>query len=175
MPTAKKAETIEQLRQKIAASSHLFFTDYAGLTVEDTTKLRSELRKDGTKYAIVKNTLFSIAAGKELAEQIEPFLKGPTAVVFTGEDPVAPAKALNDFAIESKKLKVKAAIIEGRLVDAAQIKVLASMPSKLQLQAQLLGVLQSPMRGLVTVLAGNQTGLVRVLDGIREKKEAAGA
>lgn len=174
MPTAKKAETIEHLRERITAASHLFFTDYAGLTVEETTKLRGELRKDGTTYAIVKNTLFSRAAGEELAAKIEPFLAGPTAVVFSGPDPVAPAKALRDFADDSKKLKIKAAVIEGQVIDAKQIAALAAMPSKLQLQTQLVGILASPFRGLVTVLSGNQRGLVRVLDGIREKKAAQG-
>jgi large subunit ribosomal protein L10 len=152
----------------------MFFTNYAGLTVSEVTKLRGALRKDGTTYAIVKNTLFSRAAGPELAEKIEPFLKGPTAVVFSGIDPVAPAKALRDFADESKKMTIKAALIEGRIIDAQQIAALAAMPSKVQLQTQLVGLLASPLRGLVTVLAGNQSGFVRVLDGYRQKREAAG-
>ena len=174
MPTAKKVETIEELRKKISDASHLFFTNFAGLTVEETTKLRRELRKDGTTCVVVKNTLFSIAAGKELAELAEPYLKGPTAVVFTGEDPVAPAKALRDFANEYKKLDVKAAYIEGRIVDAKQVDALAAMPPKTVLQATLLGLLQSPMRGLVTVLSENQRGFVRVLDAHREQRAAAG-
>jgi len=164
MPTAKKEATIEALRKQLTSSKHMFFTNYAGLTVEDITKLRSGLRKDGSTYAVVKNTLFSIAAGKELAGLLEPFLAGPTAVVFANEDPVAPAKALKTFSDETKPIEVKAAFIDGRIVDAKQVDALASLPPKAELQAKFLGVLASPMRGLVTVLGANSSGFVRVLD-----------
>jgi large subunit ribosomal protein L10 len=173
MPTAKKESTIEELRKRIAASPNLFLTDYAGLTVAEITKLRGELRKDGNTYAVVKNTLFKIAAGEELAKKLDGFLAGPTAIVFSGADPVAPAKALKQFSDATKPVTVKAAYIDGKLVDKAQVDVLASLPSKSELLAKLVGSLASPMRGLVTVLSGNQRGLVRVLDAIREKKAAA--
>src|ERR1700734_2264223 len=91
MPAAKKEATIEELRKLIANSPNLFFTDFVGLTVEEITKLRGELRKDGTTYAVVKNTLFKRAAGEELAAKVDQFLAGPTAIVFGGADPVAPA------------------------------------------------------------------------------------
>jgi large subunit ribosomal protein L10 len=173
MPTAKKESTIEELRKRIAASPNIFFTDYTGLTVAEITKLRGELRKDGTTYAVVKNTLFKIAAGDELAKQVEAFLAGPTAIVFGGADPVAPAKALKQFSDATKPVAVKAAFIDGRLVDKAQVAVLAALPSKQELLARLVGSLASPMRGLVTVLSGNQSGLVRVLNALREKRAAA--
>jgi large subunit ribosomal protein L10 len=164
MPTAKKEATIETLRKQLTSSKHMFFTNYAGLTVEDITKLRSGLRKDGSTYAVVKNTLFSIAAGEELAGRLQPFLAGPTAVVFANEDPVAPAKALKTFSDDIKPIEVKAAFIDGRIVDAEQVNVLASLPPKAELQAKFLGLLTSPTRGLVTVLSANSSGLVRVLD-----------
>jgi large subunit ribosomal protein L10 len=175
MPTAKKAETIEELRSKIAESKNLFFTNYAGLTVEDITKLRNELRKDdsGTTYGVVKNTLFAIAAGDELAAKLEAFLAGPTAVVFAGEDPVAPAKALKTYSDANKPVEIKAAYIDGQIVDAAAVAKLASLPPKIELLAKLVGTLKSPLYGLVTVLSGNQSGLVRVLNAVREQKEAA--
>jgi large subunit ribosomal protein L10 len=173
MPTAKKETTIQELRERIAGSHNLFLTDYKGLTVADITKLRRELRKDGTTYAVVKNTLFRIAAGDELAKKLEAFLSGSTAIVFGGEDPVASAKALKRFSDSTKPVTVKAAYIDGRVVDKAQVDVLASLPSKTELLARLVGSLSSPLRGLVTVLSGNQSGLVRVLNAIREKKAAA--
>jgi large subunit ribosomal protein L10 len=176
MPTSKKAETIEELRGRIASAKHLFFTNYAGLTVEDITKLRVELRKDGaSSYGVVKNTLFSIAAGSELAGLFDSALAGPTAVVFAGEDPVAPAKALKTFSDAGKPVDVKAAYIDGKFVDAAAVAVLASLPPKIELLARLVGSLKSPLYGLVTVLSGNQSGLVRVLNAIREQREAADA
>jgi large subunit ribosomal protein L10 len=171
MPTARKENAVRELRDRLAASQNLFLTDYAGLTVEEITKLRGELRKDGTTYAVVKNTLFRIAAG-DLAKQLESFLAGSTGIVFAGEDPVAPAKALKTFADATKKVKVKAAYIDGQLVDAKQVDRLASLPSKSELIAKLVGSLASPLRGLVTVLSGNQSGLVRVLNAIREQKAA---
>ncbi len=176
MPTAKKEATIEELRQKLGASKNLFFTNYAGLTVEDITKLRNELRKDNAgTYGVVKNTLFSIAAGDDLAKKFEAYLAGPTAIVFAGEDPVAPAKALKTFGDANKPIDVKAAYIDGQIVDAKAVAHLASLPPKIELLAKLVGSLKSPLYGLVTVLSGNQGGLVRVLNSIREQKEAAGS
>ncbi|MFN2449361.1 MAG: 50S ribosomal protein L10 [Candidatus Baltobacteraceae bacterium] len=173
MPTAKKEAAIGELKERLEQSGNLFFTNYAGLTVQDITRLRVELRKDGSTYAVAKNSLFSIAAGKELGAQLEQFLRGPTAIVFAGKDPVAPAKALKKFSDDVKPIEVKAAYIEGRIVDGAQVKVLAALPSRIELMARLAGSIASPLRGLVTVLSGNQSGLVRVLNSIREQKEAA--
>jgi large subunit ribosomal protein L10 len=172
MPTARKEAAVGELTQRLAASKNLFLTDYAGLTVEEITKLRGELRKDGSTYAVVKNTLFRIAAG-ELAAQLDEFLAGPTGIVFAGADPVAPAKALKTFSDTIKKVQVKGAYIDGKIVDARQVEKLAKLPPKLELLASLVGTLASPLRGLVTVLSGNQRGLVRVLDAIREQKASA--
>jgi len=175
MPTARKEEAVQELRERLAQSQNLFFTDFAGLTVEEITNLRGKLRKDGNTYSVVKNTLFKIAAGDELASKVEQFLAGPTGIVFAGNDPVGPAKAIKEFADDSKKLGIKAAFIDGQLVDAKQVNALASLPPRIELLAKLVGSLASPMRGLVTVLSGNQSGLVRVLNAIREQKEAAGS
>ncbi|HUA07799.1 MAG TPA: 50S ribosomal protein L10 [Candidatus Acidoferrales bacterium] len=175
MPTARKEAAVRELRDRLAGAQNLFLTDFAGLTVEEITKLRGELRKDGSTYAVVKNTLFKIAAGEDIAKQLDAFLAGPTGIVFAGTDPVAPAKAIKQFADDSKKLGIKAAYIDGALVDAKQVDALASLPPKIELIAKLVGSLASPLRGLVTVLSGNQSGLVRVLNAIREQKEAAGS
>jgi large subunit ribosomal protein L10 len=175
MPTARKETAVQELRERLAGSQNLFLTDFAGLTVEEITKLRGELRKDGSTYAVVKNTLFKIAAGEDIAKQLDAFLAGPTGIVFAGTDPVAPAKAIKQFADDSKKLGIKAAYIDGKLVDKKQVETLASLPPKIELVAKLVGTLANPLRGLVTVLSGNQSGLVRVLNAIREQKEAAGS
>jgi large subunit ribosomal protein L10 len=175
MPTARKEAAVQELRDRLAGAQNLFLTDFAGLTVEEITKLRGELRKDGSTYAVVKNTLFKIAAGEDIAKQLDAFLAGPTGIVFAGTDPVAPAKAIKQFADDSKKLGIKAAYIDGVLVDAKQVNVLASLPPKIELIAKLVGTLANPLRGLVTVLSGNQSGLVRALNAIREQKEAAGS
>ncbi len=172
MPTARKEAAVAELTKKLASAKSLFFTDYQGLTVAEITKLRGELRKDGNSYSVVKNTLFRIAAG-DLASQVESFLAGPTGVVFAGADPVAPAKALKTFSDTVKKVGIKAAYIDGQIVDAKQVDVLAKLPPKIELLASLVGTLANPLRGLVTVLQGNQSGLVRALNAIREQKAAA--
>jgi large subunit ribosomal protein L10 len=172
MPTARKETAVKELRDQLAAAQNLFLTDYQGLTVEEITRLRGELRKDGSTYAVVKNTLFRIAAG-DVASRLDEFLAGPTGIVFSGADPVAPAKALKTFSDATKKLSVKAAYIDGHVVGAEQVNILAKLPPKIELIARLVGSLASPLRGLVTVLSGNQSGLVRVLTAIREQREAA--
>lgn len=174
MPTARKESAVSELSEKLAGAKNLFLTDYAGLTVAEITRLRGELRKDGNTYSVVKNTLFRIAAG-DLAAQLEQFLAGPTGIVFAGADPVAPAKALKTFSDTVKKVGIKAAYIDGQVVDAKQVERLAKLPPKIELIANLVGSLANPIRGLVTVLSGNQRGLVRVLDQIREQKAAANA
>jgi large subunit ribosomal protein L10 len=163
MPTAKKEQKIEELRKRLADAKYLFFTNYAGLTVAEITKLRSELRKDGSTYAVVKNTLFSRAADGELAKKLEEFLAGPTGVVFAPADPVAPAKALKHFSDTVKAIEVKAAYVDGAVLDRKQV-----------LQATLLGLLASPLRGFARVLAANPSGFVRVLSA-REKQLAESA
>ncbi|MBD5656121.1 MAG: 50S ribosomal protein L10, partial [Candidatus Eremiobacteraeota bacterium] len=136
MPTAKKEQTIEDLRLRLADAKSLFFTNFAGLTVEEITKLRTELRKDGSTYAVVKNSLFSRAAGDELASKFDKYLAGPTGVVCAARDPGAPAKARNTFNDEVKPLEVKAAYVDGSMIDAKQVTALASLPPKIELQAK---------------------------------------
>ena len=93
-------------------------------------------------------------------------------IVFAGTDPVAPAKAIKKFSDDVKPIDVKAAYIEGRVVDASKVSALAALPSREELLAKMVGSIASPLRGLVTVLSGNQSGLVRVLNSIREQKAA---
>jgi len=173
MPTAKKEAAVGELKERIAQASNLIFTNYSGLSVGDIARLRGELRKDGNSYAVVKNTLFALAAGEELARQLEAFLAGPTGIVFAGEDPVAPAKALKTFSDAVKPIEIKAAYMDGKIVDVAQVNALAALPPRIELIGRLIGSIASPLRGLVNVLAGNQSGLVRILHAIREQKEAA--
>lgn len=171
MPTAKKEQNIEELRGKLASAKYLFFTDYSKLTVADITALRGELRKSGDSYAVVKNTLFAIAAGSELAAQLEAHLAGPTGVIFAADDPVSPAKALKKFSDDVKPIKIKAAYVDGKVLAPSDVATLAAMPPKPELQAKLLGLFASPMRGFAGILAANPSGFVRILNA-REKQLA---
>ena len=172
MPTARKQSAVEELKDRLAQAGNLFFTDYTGLNVEQITRLRGDLRKHGSTYAVVKNTLLRIAAGDDLTGKFDDVLSGPTGVVFAGDDPVAPAKAITTFSDTIKPIAVKAAYIEGRIVDSAQVLALAALPSREELLAKMVGSIAAPLRGLVTVLSGNQSALVRVLSAIRQQKEA---
>jgi len=174
MPTAKKDAKIEELRERMTQTRSLFLTDFRGLTVGEISKLRRELNKGGATYAVVKNTLFTKAA-PEIAGQLEAYLHGPTAVVFAGEDVVGPAKALQSFVDETKKLEVKAGLVDGRVIGKAEVEQLSKLPSFDELRAQLVGLLMAPLQNLVSTLSGKQTELAGVLESLAEKQAATPA
>jgi len=172
MPTKKKDETIAKLRERVAATKNLFFTDMRGLTVIELQSLRNALRKETSSYSVVKNTLFGKALDEERRAPLEKILAGPTGVAFVGDDPIGAAKALTQFALDSQKLQIKAAIVEGRFYDAAGVASLARLPRRPEILAKLVGSLQAPIYGIVSVLAGNPRKLVQLLEAIRAKKSA---
>jgi len=168
-----KRQVVEDLKSKFSSASVTIFTDYRGLTVAEMTELRSRLRKAGVELKVVKNTLARFALRECGLEEVEPYLEGPNAVVFGHQDPVEPAKIINDYIKETKKLQVKAGILDRRLMTPKDIEALAALPPKEVIIAQVLGGLQGPIRGLVYVLGANLSGLARALNAIREKKEAS--
>ena len=170
MPTEKKEASIKALREKIAGSKDLFFTDFRGLTVGELKTLRNSLRKYSTSYAVIKNTLFGIAIGDEKRAQLKTVLEGPTGVAFSGTDPVAAAKALTQFATESKKLTIKAAFVDGAFFDRPKIEALSRVPSRLELLTKLVGSLKSPIHGIVGVLGAQRSKIVHVLGALHRKK-----
>jgi large subunit ribosomal protein L10 len=178
LPISKqeKEQMLEMLKEKMGSSKLIVLTHYRGLNVDAMTKLRRKMRESGSELKVAKNTITKIAARELGLEGIDHYLEGPTALAFGFDDPVAPAKVLNDFAKEYKQLEIRAGILEGRLVDTAQIKALANLPSREVLLAQVLGGMQAPLYGFAGALQGLIRNLVYVLDAIREKKagEAAG-
>lgn len=148
---AKKA-IVEEIKEKISKSKCLVFVDYSGITVDKDTAMRADFRKSGAEYKVYKNRLV-IKALEELGYTgCEKFLEGTTAVAFGYEDEVAPAKILVNAGTEKVKMEVKFGVLYGKVVDAAEIKTLASIPSKEVLVARLLSMLQAPMRGLAVAL-----------------------
>ena len=127
--------------------------DYRGVTVPQVTELRRQIRAAGATYRVVKNTLAKRAAAGTSLEALQVHLPGTTAVVYTGKDPVALAKALTTFVKTAPTMSIKAAVVQGRAVAAAAVTDLASLPGKPELYAKLLFVLQAPMQQLVTVLS----------------------
>ena len=176
MPLTKeeKSDLIAEYEQGLAAAPHAFLLDFKGITVPQVTALRDKVRDSGGHYAVVKNTLALRAIdGKALAELKEHFV-GPTAVVYSMTDPVALAKALTDFAKDVPAVQLKGGLVESRSIAANQIKDIASLPSREQLIAKLLFLLQSPIARLARVLAAVPQQLVVVLDQVRKQKEEGG-
>jgi len=165
-----KTELFQEYEQGLASSAHAFVLDFQGIKVPQVTALREKVRQSGGEYVVVKNTIALRAIdGKELS-QLKEYFVGPTAVAY-GNDPVALAKVLTDFAKDVPVLQFKGGLVEGRAVPAAQIKDIASLPSRDELIAKLLFLMQSPITRFVRVLAALPQSLVIVLDQVRQKKE----
>ena len=178
MPSEKileqKKQIVSDLADKMQKAVAGVMVDYRGLTVEEDTKLRNELRKAGVEYAVVKNTLTRFASNQIGYTEFDEVLNGPTALAMSYTDVIAPAKVLVEFAKKNENLELKAGFVEGKAVSVDEIKNLATLPSKEELVAKLLGSMNSPLQGFVNVLNGNVTGFVRVLNALAEKKAAAG-
>jgi len=144
---AAKQQAVEEIASKLKSSVTTVIADYRGLNVAQVTELRKQLREAGVEFQVLKNSLVSRAADSAELSDLNAVLTGPTAVAF-GTDAVAPAKILNDFAKKNEALKIKGGVVEGRVVDMAQIQALANLPSREGLLSMLLSVLQAPMRNV---------------------------
>ena len=172
MPTQEKKQVIDALTEELKNSDAVIVSHYRGMSVEQNNALRKKLREAGIRHKVYKNTLAKIAAKAAGKEEISEFLTGPTVVTLGSGDIVAPAKILVDFAKECDAFKVLGGVIEGKKASAEDVKAIASLPSREELLAKLLGSLNSPISGLVRVLNGPLQGLHTVLTAISEKKSA---
>jgi len=143
---AEKRRQVEEITAKLKESAATVLVDYRGLNVAQVTELRKKLREAGVEFKVLKNTLVSRAANNAELPDLNPLLTGPTAVAFSKEDVVAPAKVLSEFAKENEALKIKGGVVEGRFADVKQIEALAKLPSREALLSMLLSVLQAPVR-----------------------------
>ena len=125
--------------------------DYLGITVEQATNLRTELRNAGVQFAVVKNGILSRAAKEAGLEGMDDIFKGPSAVAFSNDDVIAPAKILADFAKKVEALEIKAGVIEGKVSSKEEIEALAKLPNREGLLSMLLSVLQAPVRNTALV------------------------
>ena len=163
MPTPKKQETINLIKEKFEGAQSLIFTDFKGLSVEQISNFRIKLREQGAEYRIYKNTLTRIALdGKDYQEDIVNILEGTTAVIIGKEDPVAPLKVLKEFE-KTKKIPIKIGIIDGKAFGLDELKVLRELPGRDQLRGMLLGTIQAPIRNFVTLLSAPSRDLLSVL------------
>jgi len=172
----KKVEAIGALKEMISGSNDFIFTEYRGLTVEQITALRHQLREKGVELHVIKNN-FARLAFEELGypNSVEPVLSGPTAVAFVKTDSNDVAKVLLDFAKETPNLVVKGAMVDRQFMDLKQVEAFSKLPGRGQLIAMLMSAMQAPAQNLVYVINAIPTKLVRVLKAIEEKKAQEGA
>ncbi len=166
----EKAQAISEFAEGIGQATNAFLIDFKGITVPQVTELRKQVRETGSEYVVVKNTLALIAVKDSPLKTLEKQFTGMTAVAYNKTDAVALAKALTKFAKDVPTVQFKGAMLNGQIVPAAEIQNIASLPSREELVAKLLFVLQSPIRGLVTVLNANIRNLAVVLDQIAKQK-----
>ena len=176
MPTPKKAAAIHELEEQLREVKAVVLTDYRGLPTPELNQLRVRLRDVGGEYRIIKNTLLAIAAKRLGIDGVEPLLEGPTAMAYSSTEDARLAKALLDYIRTSRsQLKVKGGILGATALQSAQVETLATLPPKADLQARLIGTVQSPLAGLVGVLSATHAELLRVLNERVKQLEAAGA
>jgi large subunit ribosomal protein L10 len=167
-----KSQIVEEIKEKIESSQSLVLVDYRGLNVAELTELRKRYREAGVEYKVYKNTMMSFAFKDLDLGEFEDYLKGPSAVAFSINDPVSAAKITTEFAKKNDKLKIKAGIVDGKIIDEKGVKDLAELPPKEVLIAQVLGGFNSPIQGFANVLQGTMRGLVIALNAIAEQKTA---
>jgi len=158
-----KKAVVADIKAKFEAAQSAVLVDYRGLTVEEVTNLRSECRKAGVDYVVLKNTMIELAAKEMGIEGMEAYLKGPTAVAFGMNDPASPAKILADTIKKTKKMQLKCALIENKVLDAAGAQALADLPSREVLIARIMGSLNAPV-----------TNFVYAIEAIRKQKAGEG-
>ncbi|MBR2453185.1 MAG: 50S ribosomal protein L10 [Clostridia bacterium] len=166
MPSEKVLESkkavVAALIERLKDAQAGVIADYRGLTVAQDTELRAKLREAGVEYTIVKNTLTRFAANEVGLDALDPVLHGPTALATSSTDVVAPAKVLVEFAKANEQLEIKAGFVDGKVIDANEVKVYASIPNKEVLISKMMGSLQAPIGSLV-----------RTLDAIAKQMESA--
>lgn len=170
MPTAEKAQVIDELAEQLSRAKLAILTDYRGLSVTGLQGLRATLRPLNAEFKIAKNTLTRIAAEKAGIEGLTPMLDGPLALMLAYDDVVGPSKAITDFVRTSRILTVKGGVLENQIVNAKSIEDIATLPSREELLGRLVGLLNSPAQRLVTVLNGPSRSLVQVLNAYAEKQ-----
>ena len=159
-----KKPVVEEISALVKDAQSAVLVDYRGLTVEQDTELRKQLREAGVSYKVYKNTMMNFAFKGTDFESLIPHLEGPSAIAVSNDDATAPARIIAKFGKTAPALEIKAGIVEGNYYDAAGVGVLASIPSREELLSKLLGSIQSPI-----------TNFARVMNQLAEKGGAAAA
>lgn len=171
MLKANKQDVVNRLRKQFQESASVICIDFRGVNVEKTTQFRRQLQELSVDYHVVKNTLARRAIQETSFKALDQFLVGPTGVIFCPGEPMEPAKILTKFIDTTNgALQIKGGIVEGAVFDAKGIQKVATLPSRHELHAQLVGALQSPISGLVGTLEGVIREFVYTLQAIAEKQ-----
>ena len=175
---SKKQAVVAELKEQLTSAKGVVLTGYKGLTVAQDTALRREFREAGVTYHVVKNTMLRLAAQEAGIEGLADHLEGTTAFAFSAEDAVAPAKVIGGFIKKNKLdesgvLTIKVGMVEGQVIDVNEVKALATLPSREELIAKMLGSMNAPISNTVNVLQGVIRNAVYVLDAVRAQKESA--
>ncbi len=173
MPTAQKESIVEEIKERLTASGGIIMADYRGLTVKEMQELRAKIRESGADLKIYKNRLTVIALRELAMPDLDEYLLGPTALVFVGDDPVAPAKALQNYAKEHQALEIKGGLVQSQVVDSAALKAIASLPSREELVGKLMGLLLGPVRGFMGMAQAPVGAFARTVQAVAEQKAAA--
>jgi large subunit ribosomal protein L10 len=164
VPTQDKVETVEGLKARLNGVRTVLLAEYRGLTVQQLSDLRKQLKAVSAEYKIVKNRLARLAISSSELAGLGAGLKGPTGMVLAKGDPVSVAKTLQTFARTNQALVLKVGVVEGQMLEPAGLKALAELPSRDALRAQIVGALQGPLAQLVGLLQAPQRELVYVLE-----------
>ncbi|HTN69683.1 MAG TPA: 50S ribosomal protein L10 [Methylomirabilota bacterium] len=167
---AEKGETVAAVHARLKSATLAIVTEYRGLSVAQMTRLRREIRQVSGEYQVIKNTLVRRALKDTAYGALERLLEGPNGWVFAYDDPVMLSKTLVKFVDDNEKLRIKGGVFEGEFMDPAKVKVLAQMPSKPELQARLLAMIQAPATQLVRLMQEPGARVVRLLETLRKQK-----
>ena len=169
MPNAQNTEMLANIKSDLENAKAMWVVDYRGLTVKEIQQLRRSIREAGASMKVYKNTIMHIALAETDGPNMDEILAGPSAFVIADEDPVASAKAIKTFAASNENLVIKGGMMDGAYVDAEQVKAIASLPSREELIAKLLGTINNPLVQTVRVLNAPMEALARTISAIAEK------
>jgi ribosomal protein L10 len=173
MKKEEKGLAVSELREKFLQAKVVILAEFSGMNVADVSEVKRALRAARGELKVVKNTIAIRAASGTMVHGVSAHFNGPTAVALGYADPVAPAKALREMGEKQKKLKIKAGVVEGRVIDLAGVLRVAQLPSKSVLQGQLVGRLKGPLYGLAAVLNGILGNFARTLKAVHEQRQAS--
>jgi large subunit ribosomal protein L10 len=174
MATVEKEAKVEELKAIMAEAKGFYLADFTGIDVAAVTELRNKLRDADVQYQVIKNRLAIRAAEEVGIAGLKEYFTGPTAIAYSKEDPIAPAKILQDFVDDGGKIQIKTGFMEGEVIAADRVEALAKLPSKEELLGKVVASVQSPLYGLSGVLNGLLRGLAGALSAIEKQRVEGG-